>query len=318
MNDILYIVIPCFNEEDVLPVSAEKMNTLLNDLINRKKISTESKIVFVDDGSKDRTWEILSHLYKTSPNYNCIKLSRNKGHQNALLAGLMYSKEYADMVISIDADLQDDIYVIEEMIDSYYQGFEIVYGVRTARTTDSFLKRFSAETYYKLMIRMGVELVFNHADFRLMSKRSLESLSEYHEVNIFLRGIIPQLGFATCTVGYERKEREAGESKYPISKMLSFAFDGITSFSTKPIKLILGIGMVMVLVSIIALIYSLVSKFMGDTVSGWTSIMISIWLIGGIQTLCLGIIGEYIGKVYSESKKRPKYIIDTVLSENNN
>jgi len=316
MNNVLYIVIPCFNEQEVLMLSAENIIQIIKKLIEKNKISKHSKIVFIDDGSKDNTWSLISNVYNESEHIIGIKLSKNKGHQNALFAGLMYSKDYADMVISIDADLQDDTEVIEEMIDKFLNGFDIVYGVRTSRKNDSFFKRFTAEVYYKLMIRMGVDLIFNHADYRLMSKRALFALSEYHEVNLFLRGIIPQLGYPSTLVGYERKERVAGESKYPFKKMLSFAFDGITSFSIKPIRFILTIGIVMVVISIIALIYSLISKFMGNTVSGWTSIIISIWLIGGIQTLCLGIIGEYVGKVYSESKNRPKYIIEEVLTRN--
>lgn len=313
MADILYITVPCYNEEEVLNETASRLIDKLTTLINTNKISMNSRILFVDDGSKDRTWEMINQLHGTNSLIGGLKLSRNRGHQNALLAGLMEALKHADMVISMDADLQDDINAVDNMLEQYYQGNDIVYGVRSSREKDTFFKKFTAESFYRIMLKMGVELVFNHADYRLMSKRALEGLMEYEEVNLFLRGIIPQIGYKSTVVQYERNERFAGESKYPVRKMLSFAMDGITSFSVKPMRLIVNIGAAMLLISIIALIYAILSKLQGSTVSGWTSTIVSIWFIGGIQILCLGIIGEYIGKIYSESKKRPRYIIDTIL-----
>ncbi|MDD3665051.1 MAG: glycosyltransferase family 2 protein [Bacteroidales bacterium] len=313
MADILYITVPCYNEEEVLNETASRLIDKLTTLINTNKISMNSRILFVDDGSKDRTWNMINQLHSTNSLIGGLKLSRNRGHQNALLAGLMEALKHADMVISMDADLQDDIDAVDAMLEQYYQGNDIVYGVRSSREKDTFFKKFTAESFYRIMLKMGVELVFNHADYRLMSKRALEGLMEYEEVNLFLRGIIPQIGYKSAVVQYERNERFAGESKYPVRKMLSFAMDGITSFSVKPMRLIVNIGAAMLLISIIALIYAILSKLQGSTVSGWTSTIVSIWFIGGIQILCLGIIGEYIGKIYSESKKRPRYIIDTIL-----
>lgn len=312
-KEILYLVIPCYNEESVIRETAKRLNEKLSIMISENIISNDSGIIFVDDGSKDNTWHIIEEINHKNPMFSGIKLSRNKGHQNALLAGLMEAKDYADMVISMDADLQDDINVIDKFVDEYYNGSDIVYGVRSKREKDTFFKRTTAEGFYKLMKALGVEIIFNHADYRLMSKRSLEALAQFKEVNLFLRGIIPLIGFKYSVVTYERSERFAGLSKYPFKKMLAFSLDGITSFSIKPIRLITAIGSIIFIISTLLFIYSLVMKFVGKTVIGWTSIVCSIWMIGGIQLLCLGIIGEYIGKIYSEVKARPKYIIEKKL-----
>ena len=314
-NDILYLVIPCYNEEAVLHETAKQLLEKMNSMFDRGMISRESKIMFVNDGSKDKTWEIIRELHESNPIYSGVKLSRNKGHQNALLAGLMTAKEKADMAISLDADLQDDVDVIDKMVEKYYEGNDVVYGVRSARDTDTFFKKFTAEGFYKIMQAMGVEIVFNHADYRLMSKRALEGLSEFREVNLFLRGIVPLIGYKSDIVTYERHERFAGESKYPLKKMLAFATDGITSFSIKPIRMITTCGFLIVAISILMLLYFLVVHFMGRTVHGWTSTIVSIWAIGGLQLLAIGIVGEYIGKIYLETKARPKYIIETVLDK---
>jgi len=314
-NDILYLVIPCYNEEEVLPETARQLLEKMNSMFEREMISRESKIMFVNDGSKDRTWEIIEELHASNPIYSGVKLSRNKGHQNALLAGLMTAKEKADMTISLDADLQDDIDVIDQMVEKYYAGNDVVYGVRSARKTDTFFKKFTAQGFYKLMQAMGVDIVYNHADYRLMSKRALEGLSEFKEVNLFLRGIVPLIGYKSDVVTYERHERFAGESKYPLKKMLAFATDGITSFSIKPIRLITVCGFLIFVVSLLMLLYSLVVHFTGKTVHGWTSMIVSIWALGGLQLLAIGIVGEYIGKIYLETKERPKYIIEKVLDE---
>lgn len=314
-NDILYLVIPCYNEEAVLHETAKQLLEKMNSMFDRGMISQESKIMFVNDGSKDKTWEIIRELHESNPIYSGVKLSRNKGHQNALLAGLMTAKEKADMAISLDADLQDDVDVIDKMVEKYYEGNDVVYGVRSARDTDTFFKKFTAEGFYKIMQAMGVEIVFNHADYRLMSKRALEGLSEFREVNLFLRGIVPLIGYKSDIVTYERHERFAGESKYPLKKMLAFATDGITSFSIKPIRMITTCGFLIFAISLIMLIYFLVVHFMGRTVHGWTSTIVSIWAIGGLQLLAIGIVGEYIGKIYLETKARPKYIIETVLDK---
>ena len=311
-NDILYLVIPCYNEEAVLHETAKQLLVKMNSMFDRGMISRESKIMFVNDGSRDKTWEIIRELHESNPIYSGVKLSRNKGHQNALLAGLMTAKEKADMAISLDADLQDDVDVIDKMVEKYYEGNDVVYGVRSARDTDTFFKKFTAEGFYKIMQAMGVEIVFNHADYRLMSKRALEGLSEFREVNLFLRGIVPLIGYKSDIVTYERHERFAGESKYPLKKMLAFATDGITSFSIKPIRMITTCGFLIFAISLIMLIYFLVVHFMGRTVHGWTSTIVSIWAIGGLQLLAIGIVGEYIGKIYLETKARPKYIIETV------
>jgi len=311
MNNCLYVVIPCYNEEAVLPETAKRMKEKMYALIREGRISPYSKVVFVNDGSKDRTWEIIKTLYEHSTLFSGINLSRNRGHQNALMAGLMTVKEYADMVISMDADLQDDIDAIDKMIDKYLEGCDIVYGVRSKRETDTFFKRFTAETFYRLMNSLGVETVFNHADYRLMSKRALYALAEYKEVNLFLRGIVPMLGFKSDIVTYARSERFAGESKYPLKKMLAFAMEGITSLSVRPIRMITGLGIGIFLISIIMLIYSLVRFFSGQTIAGWASIAVSVWAIGGLLLLSVGIVGEYIGKIYLETKERPRYIIES-------
>ena len=314
-NDILYLVIPCYNEEAVLHETAKQLLVKMNSMFDRGMISRESKIMFVNDGSRDKTWEIIRELHESNPIYSGVKLSRNKGHQNARLAGLMTAKEKADMAISLDADLQDDVDVIDKRVEKYYEGNDVVYGVRSARDTDTFFKKFTAEGFYKIMQAMGVEIVFNHADYRLMSKRALEGLSEFREVNLFLRGIVPLIGYKSDIVTYERHERFAGESKYPLKKMLAFATDGITSFSIKPIRMITTCGFLIFAISLIMLIYFLVVHFMGRTVHGWTSTIVSIWAIGGLQLLAIGIVGEYIGKIYLETKARPKYIIETVLDK---
>lgn len=310
MSAILYIIVPCYNEEACLDETTRQLQAKINSLVKAKMISPKSKIVFVDDGSKDKTWELISRKNKSVIG---IKLAHNRGHQNALLAGLMYAKDHCDISISIDADLQDDVNAIDEMIKEYNNGSDIVYGVRSERKTDSFFKRTTAQGFYKTMTLMGVETVYNSADFRLMSKRALSALSEYSEINLFLRGIVPTIGFKTSTVSYSRSKRFAGESKYPLKKMLSFAWDGISSFSTKPIRLILGLGIIVFLISLFVLLYSIVAKMLGHTVDGWTFTVCSIWLLGGIQMLALGTVGEYIGKIYAEVKHRPRYIIEEII-----
>lgn len=312
-NDILYLVVPCYNEQEVLPETSKRLKEKMESLMERNLISRDSRIMFVNDGSKDRTWSMIEELHEQDPIFAGIKLSRNRGHQNALLGGLMTAKEYADMTISLDADLQDDIDVIDQMVEKYYDGCEIVYGVRSARTTDTFFKRFTAESFYHMISMMGGEIVFNHADYRLMSKRALNELANYKEVNLFLRGIVPMIGFKTDVVTYERHERLAGESKYPLKKMLALAVDGITSLSIKPIRFIVFLGFMIFMCSILMLIYSLVQHFLGNTSIGWTSLIVSIWAIGGLQLLAIGVIGEYIGKIYLETKERPRYIIEKVL-----
>lgn len=310
---ILYLVIPCYNEEEVLPITKKALKEKMESLISAKKISADSKVMFVNDGSKDKTWELIEKYHKEDPLFVGVKLSRNKGHQNALLAGLMTAKKYADITISMDADLQDDINVIDKMIEEYNKGKEIVYGVRSSRKKDSWFKRTTAEGFYKMMHLMGVEVVFNHADCRLMSKRALNELEKFDEVNLFLRGIVPLIGFDTSIVTYERNERLAGVSKYPLKKMLAFAWDGITSFSVKPLKMITTLGFIMLFISIIMIIYTIIVKILGNTVDGWAFIMLSIWFIGGVQLLSIGLIGEYVGKIYSETKHRPRYIIEREL-----
>lgn len=309
----LFLVIPCYNEEEVLPMTAQTLRDKMRQLAADGKISKNSKIVFVDDGSKDRTWEMIEKLHAVDPLFRGISLSRNRGHQNALLAGLMTVKDECDAAISLDADLQDDIHAIDEMLEKYEAGNEIVYGVRSSRKKDSFFKRSSAQLFYRLMNVLGAETVYNHADYRLMSARALRALEGFTEVNLFLRGLVPLVGFQSACVYYERGERMAGESKYPLKKMLSFAFEGITSLSIKPIRFIAVLGALVFLVSILMLLYSLIRHLTGHTVSGWTSLAVSIWALGGIQLLSLGVIGEYVGKVYLETKKRPRYIIDKYL-----
>ena len=283
-------------------------------LVEQGRIAPDSRVMFVNDGSRDRTWEIIARLHQEDRLFSGVNLSRNRGHQNALLAGLMTAVNFADMVISMDADLQDDIEAMDAMVDAYHNGYDIVYGVRSSRKTDTFFKRFTAESFYKLMKLLGVDIVFNHADYRLMSKRALQGLSQFKEVNLFLRGIVPQIGYPWTTVEYERHERFAGESKYPLKKMLAFAFDGITSFSVKPMRMILNLGAVVFVISLLMLLWALIARVTGSSVAGWTSLMGSIWLIGGIQLLSLGVVGEYVGKIYSETKARPRFIIEQVLN----
>lgn len=313
--DILYLVIPCYNEEEVLSETSKQLRTKMLSLIEKRKISSQSRIVFVNDGSKDKTWEIIEKLHREDPIFQGIKLSRNKGHQNALLAGLMTVKEKCDMAISLDADLKDDINAIDEMVEKYYLGCDIVYGVRNARDTDTVFKRKTAEGYYKVIKLLGADIVYNHADYRLMSRRALDGLAKFKEVNLFLRGVVPMIGYKSDKVYYARKERFAGESKYPLKKMMSFAWEGLTSLSIKPIRMIMTLGSLIFLVSIIMLIYSLLRHAAGATTIGWTSTVVSIWAIGGLQLLAIGIIGEYIGKIYLETKERPKFIVEEYLGE---
>lgn len=310
---ILYIVVPCYNEEEMLHITSEKLEEKLRTLKNAGRISDDSRVVYVDDGSKDNTWNIIEEMHHNNKVFNGVKLSRNEGHQNALLAGLDYARNHADMIVSMDADLQDDIDAVDAMIDKYHEGAEIVYGVRNDRSTDSAFKRGTAQLFYKMMKIMGAEIVYNHADFRLMSKRAVDELMNFKEVNLFLRGIVPLIGFKTDIVEYERHERIAGESKYPLKKMLSFAIDGVTSFSIKPINIIITAGFVCFLISVGMLIYSCIRHLTGDTVSGWTSLMTSIWALGGLQVVSIGVVGKYIGKVYLEVKERPRYIVDKYL-----
>ncbi len=309
----LYLAIPCYNEEDVLWDSAEKLLNKYYDMMGENKISPDSRIVFIDDGSKDKTWEIIQDLHGQNPIFQGIKLSRNRGHQNALLAGLMTLKDKADAVISIDADLQDDINVFDEMVRHYESGCDVVYGVRSKRATDTFFKRFTAESFYKILNKMGAKVIFNHADFRLMSRRALEAFSLYKETNIFLRGMVPLIGYKSAIVKYERSERLAGESKYPLKKMLALAWEGITSLSIQPIRMITWLGLFIFLISLVMIIYSLISFFVGAAVSGWASTLCSIWALGGLQLLAIGIIGEYIGKIYMETKRRPRFIVEEYL-----
>lgn len=316
MSDTLYVVVPCYNEEEVLPETSFRLKNKLDSLEQRGKISSKSRILFVDDGSKDNTWKLIEGLHKDDPDhFSGLKLSRNKGHQNALMAGLMEAKSRADMVVSMDADLQDDIGVIDGFVDKYHQGCDVVYGVRSDRKRDSGFKRFTAQSFYKIMGLLGVNLVYNHADCRLMSRRALEGLAEFKEVNLFLRGIVPLVGYKSDTVEYSRGERFAGESKYPLRKMLAFAWDGVTSFSVKPIRFITVLGFIVLLISLGLMIYTFVRNLTGNTVPGWSTLMGSIWLLGGLQIFSLGIVGEYVGKIYQEAKGRPKYIIETLLDK---
>ena len=305
-DNLLTIVVPCYNEEEVLPETVKELGNILNDLIAEGEIATDSKILFVNDGSKDKTWQLISKYSNEYPYVTGIKFSRNYGHQNALLAGMTT----ADMIITIDADLQDDVNAIPKMVDKYLEGYDVVYGVRNSRKTDTFFKRRTALAFYSMMEKMGVNLVPDSADYRLLSKRATEGLLAFKERNLFLRGMVPLVGYKSTKVYYARKERFAGESKYPLSKMLHFALDGITSFSIAPIHLILYLGLLTVAVSIICMIYVLVEKCMGHVVSGWSSLMISIWLLGGVQLISISVIGEYIGKIFSEVKHRPRYTIE--------
>ena len=315
MNEILFLVVPCYNEEEVLPETARRLGDKLAALTAAGKISPDSRVLFVNDGSKDRTWELIRGLHARDPRFLGADLTRNRGHQNALLAGLMTAKDRCDIAISMDADLQDDVDAVDAMVDAYHQGCDIVYGVRSSRKKDTFFKRFTAEAFYRLMNRLGAETVFNHADYRLMSRRALEGLAQFKEVNLFLRGIVPMIGYTTGTVEYERGERFAGESKYPLKKMVAFALEGITSLSTKPIRMVTGLGFLIFLVSILMLIYSIVRWATGATILGWASVICSVWAIGGLILLSLGIIGEYIGKIYLETKGRPRFLIRELLED---
>lgn len=310
---VLYIVIPCYNEEEVLCETAKRLTDKLHRMISDQVVSDQSRMVFVDDGSKDRTWELIRELHESNPLVLGIKSSRNRGHQNTLLAGLFTVKDDCDMAVSMDADLQDDIEVLDQFVKKYEEGCEIVYGVRSARKTDTFFKKFTAESFYKLMSHMGVDIVYNHADYRLMSKRAIEELENYKEVNLFLRGIVPMIGFRSGIVEYERHERFAGKSKYPLKKMLAFAMDGITSLSIKPIRFITALGVTLFLVSIVLLVYYIIGYFAGNTIEGWATLVVSIWGIGGLELLAIGVIGEYIGKIYLETKGRPRYIVEEYL-----
>ena len=314
-GEILYVVIPCFNEEMVIRETTKRLKEKLTTLMSKKIISKESKVMYVDDGSTDKTWDLIEEIYKKEKYFTGISLSRNRGHQNALLAGLMTAKDRADIVISMDADLQDDIDAVDKMLEKYHEGNEVVYGVRSSRKKDSWFKKTTAESFYKFMKFMGADIIFNHADYRLASKKVLNELEKYKEVKLFLRGIFPLIGFKSDIVYYKRNKRFAGESKYPLKKMLNFAWNGITSFSIKPIKLVLNVGIIMFIVSILVLIYCLVVKLTGHTVAGWTFIVCSIWIVAAIQMLAIGLIGEYIGKIYSEVKERPKYVIEKDLEK---
>lgn len=314
MNNVLYMVVPCYNEEEVLYETAKRLSEKYKSLISRKLISPKSRVVFVDDGSRDRTWEIIEELHNSQDIFSGIKLSRNRGHQNAVLAGLMTVRKMCDMAITMDADLQDDINAIDEMVEKFHEGYQVVYGVRSARKTDTFFKKFTAESFYKFMKVMGADVVYNHADFRLMSARVLDELSKCKEVNLFLRGLVRTLGFKSCNVMYERAERFAGESKYPLKKMIAFALNAITSFSTKPLKLITATGLFTSVASVFAVMWSIIVKLTGHAKLGWSSTVCSIWFIGGIQLLGLGIIGEYIGRIYEEVKHRPRFIVETFVN----
>lgn len=315
MHPVLYLVIPCYNEETVLKETSKQLYRKIMNMIQNEIISKHSCIVFVDDGSKDATWKIIQELHHQNNIFAGLHLSCNKGHQNAVLAGLIWAKDHADITISLDADLQDDVEVLDEFVMKYLVGNEIVYGVRESRQSDSWFKRNTALAFYKFQKIMGVQAVYNHADYRLMSKKAIEALTKFKEVNLFLRGMVPLLGYQSCTVSYERNKRFAGESKYPLRKMFSFAWDGITSFSTKPIHMITAIGVWIFIISLTIIFYCLIRKFMGYTVAGWTFIACSIWLLGGLQLLGIGMVGEYIGKVYTETKQRPRYIIEEELYE---
>ena len=313
MEPIVYFIIPCYNEEAVLPETTRRLTEKLNSMVSTGLINKESRVLYVDDGSKDKTWELISRFNRENPWVEGVKLAHNRGHQNALLCGLMSAMPRCDAAISMDADLQDDIDALDQFVKKFQEGCDVVYGVRNKRDTDTWFKRTTAEGFYKVMNLLGVDVVFNHADYRLMSKRALAALSEYREVNLFLRGIVPLIGYRSDYVYYDRHERFAGESKYPLKKMLSFALDGITSFSVKPLKLISNLGVLISILSIFGLLYALISYFLGVTVSGWTAIVCSIWLLGGLQMLCLGVVGGYIGKIYSEVKARPRYRVEEYL-----
>ena len=315
MKKTLYLVIPCYNEDPVIEETTRQLTVKLNQLVTEEKIASTSRILYVDDGSKDRTWSLIESLHKDNPYVCGLKLAHNKGHQNALLAGLMYAKNICDYSVSMDADLQDDIGVLDGFIEKYNDGCEIVYGVRNSRETDTKFKKMTAIGFYKFMAKLGVDIVYNHADCRLMSNRALEALGDYKEVNLFLRGLVPLIGYKHDTVYYDRNERFAGEGKYPLSKMLKFAWEGVTSFSVKPLRMIASLGLLIFIISLIVLIVALINKILGNPVAGWTGLISSIWLLGGIQLFALGICGEYIGKIYNEVKGRPRYLGETFLKK---
>ncbi len=314
-SEILYIVIPCYNEEEVLPETSRRLTDKLQRMVSDGLISDKSRMVFVDDGSKDATWPMIVEYHKTNPYVLGVKSSRNRGHQNALIEGLFTVKDCCDMVVSMDADLQDDIEVLDEFVRQYYDGCDIVYGTRSSRKKDTVFKRVTAQSYYKLLSGMGVDIVYNHADYRLMSRRAIEALMEYKEVNLFLRGIVPMIGYKTGIVTYERRERFAGKSKYPLGKMLAFAMDGITSLSIKPIRFITTMGTLVFLIGVVFLIHIIVGYFHGGTAEGWATTVVSIWALGGLQLLAIGVIGEYIGKIYLETKGRPRFFVEEFLSD---
>lgn len=315
--DRLAIVVPCYNEEEMLPLTTKELTGVLSDLITKQKIAPDSYILYVDDGSKDSTWELIRKFHEEEKKVFGLKLAGNVGHQNALTAGMLNAMEHADIMISIDADLQDDTAVMEEMVDKFHEGKDIVYGVRNDRKKDSFFKRTTAQMFYKVMAAFGVKTVYNHADYRLMSKRALQEFSKYQEINLYLRGVMPLIGYDTDCVYYERKERVAGESKYPLKKMLALAWNGITSFSVKPIDFITALGGFLIFLCVIAAVYALVSYCNGHTVPGWTSLILSIWFLGGMQLVAIGMIGQYIGKIYIEVKHRPRYNVETYLNHDN-
>lgn len=315
--DRLAIVVPCYNEEEMLPLTTKELTGVLSDLITKQKIASDSYILYVDDGSKDSTWELIRKFHEEEKKVFGLKLAGNVGHQNALTAGMLNAMEHADIMISIDADLQDDTAVMEEMVDKFHEGKDIVYGVRNDRKKDSFFKRTTAQLFYKVMAAFGVKTVYNHADYRLMSKRALQEFSKYQEINLYLRGVMPLIGYETDCVYYERKERVAGESKYPLKKMLALAWNGITSFSVKPIDFITALGGFLIFLCVIAAVYALVSYCNGHTVPGWTSLILSIWFLGGMQLVAIGMIGQYIGKIYIEVKHRPRYNVETYLNHDN-
>ena len=315
---VLYIVIPCYNEEAVLPLTSGMFLEKIHQLVMADKISDKSRILFVNDGSRDKTWEIICGLAKKDEHFLGIAQSRNRGHQAAVLAGLMDARDRCDITISIDCDGQDDINAMDKMVDEYLGGCEVVYGVRSKRDTDTFFKRFTAEGFYKLLAAMGVEVVFNHADYRLISSRVLKEFANFKEVNLYLRGMIPLVGFKSTSVYYERHERLAGESHYPLKKMLGLAFDGITSLSVKPIRMVFFAGLLIMLLSFVGIVWAVIAAFMGKSVAGWASLACIVCFMGGMQCLFLGVIGEYIGKIYLEVKARPRYIISERTWENDN
>ncbi len=317
-NKTLAIVVPCYNEEEAFPYSVKELERVLKAMIASGKVSPQSYILFVDDGSKDNTWQLISKEVSLNPYVRGLKLSGNVGHQNALLAGLLTANASSDLTVSIDADLQDDVNAIEKMVDKYHEGCDVVYGVRSDRSSDSAFKRLTAEGFYKIMSAMGAKSVYNHADFRLMSHRAVTALGNFKERNLFLRGIVPTIGFKSDSVFYERSKRVAGESKYPLKKMLKFAFEGITSFSIKPISIITGLGIAIVFLSIIALVYTLISYFFGSTEPGWSSLILSIWFLGGVQLVSIGLVGQYVGKIYLEAKERPRFNIESYIKYEDN